>query len=214
MFDWINDISKIDSNTYSQFGEDGKLEYIFRQIGTLNKIAVEFGAADGYWLSNIRKFMEQGWKGFQFDIVAKNNVFQEKITAENINEVFSRYMIPREFDLLSIDIDGNDYWVWKALEFKPRVVIIEINVAIPLSESKTIQYDPDFRFVHTDYYGASLSALIKLGKEKGYTFIHQNASLNAFFVDRNIVPELEVDPNFTPKYPFPPSKANKEWVYV
>ena len=76
------------------------------------------------------------------------------------------------FDLLSLDIDGNDYWVWMALEYRPRVIVIEYNAHVTAGESKTIVYDPEFRWRGTDYFGASLRALKELGDNKGYTPIH------------------------------------------
>jgi hypothetical protein len=109
---------------------------------------------------------------------------KEKITAENINHLLQKYNVPREFDLLSVDIDSNNYWVWKSIEgYSPRVVLIEYNACIPVNESKTIRYDPNAVWDHTDYFGTSLLALSKLGKLKGYTLVAcDNRGVNAFFI--------------------------------
>lgn len=111
-------------------------------------------------------------------------VRQEFITAENIEPLFQKYGVPPEFDLLSIDIDGNDYWVWKAItHFRPRVVIMEYNANKGPDASVTIPYDPAFIWDKTDYQGASLRALEKLGREKGYTLVATDRNgVNAFFV--------------------------------
>ncbi len=115
------------------------------------------------------------------------------ITAENILDIFKKHRVPKDFGVLSIDIDGNDYWVWKAIDenqFRARVVVIEFNPSIPSNESKTIPYDAKFisRGVGNNYYGASLFALKKLGQEKGYSLIHQNTPYNSFFVLEELLP--------------------------
>ncbi|MDD5041831.1 MAG: hypothetical protein PHX87_00550 [Candidatus Peribacteraceae bacterium] len=117
-------------------------------------------------------------------------VYQEFITAENIEPLFRKYGVPEAFDLLSIDIDGNDYWVWKAItHFHPRAVIMEYNANKGPDASVTIPYDPAFRWDGTDYQGASLRALEHLGREKGYTLVATDrCGVNAFFVLNGLVP--------------------------
>ncbi|MGD0091560.1 MAG: hypothetical protein ABSE73_16710, partial [Planctomycetota bacterium] len=102
--------------------------------------------------------------------------------------LFEQYGVPREFDLLSIDIDGNDYWVWKKLAaYRPRVVVIEYNASVPPDEAKVMPYDPAFVWRKTDYYGASLLALERLGRAKGYALVACDESgANAFFVAREL----------------------------
>ncbi len=113
---------------------------------------------------------------------------QSWITAENINDTLRTNRITGEIDLLSIDIDGNDYWVWKAINaVQPRVVIAEYNAGFGPEKSVTIPYQPSFdRWkAHPSgmYFGASLAALTKLGREKGYALIGCDTSgANAFYV--------------------------------
>lgn len=109
---------------------------------------------------------------------------KEFVTAANICSLFEKYLVPREFDLLSIDVDGNDYWIWRAIEgYSARVVVIEYNSSISPDESKTIPYDPEFRWDGTNYFGASLLALTKLGRVKGYTLVGcDSRGVNAFFL--------------------------------
>jgi hypothetical protein len=120
----------------------------------------------------------------------RGRVKQERITAENIQALFGKYNVPTEFDLLSVDIDGNDYWVWKAItDYHPRVVVIEYNSTIPPSESKTIPYDPNWMWDgSTNYFGASLLAVKTLGEQKGYVLVGCDSSgTNAFFVKSGLV---------------------------
>lgn len=206
---------------YSQKGEQQKLINIFNEINTTNKICIEFGADDGYNLSNTRYFIEQGWKGYQWDAVLKSNlVNKEFITIENINNIFGKYKIPKSFDLLSIDIDGMDYWVWKALtEFTPRVIIIEFNPSKKHNENVTIKYDPNFKFDQTDYYGASFMALFKLGHSKGYELVDYT-ELNMMFVNRNCITSnvmlsiVEKGISYKVKKGWKPDKKNREWIKV
>ena len=179
-------ISFIERPEYSQNGEDGIIHAIFAMIGETNKFCVEFGATDGIQMSNslyLRR--HRGWKGLLMDCEKMSDeIKQEFITAENIESLLEKYDVPKEFDLLSIDIDGNDYWVWKAItNWKPHVVIIEYNACIPALPAVTVPYKSDFRWDKTDYYGASLGALEKLGRQKGYTLIGTDRNgVNAFFV--------------------------------
>ncbi len=132
---------------FSQFSEDGILDEIFRRIGTTNRFFVEFGVGDGMENNTLYK-LGQGWDGIWFDgdhdkitsirrthdtLIAskKLRVYEKWILSSTVMNDFRCASVPTEFDLLSIDIDGNDYWVWKALEeFSPRVVVIEFNAGM------------------------------------------------------------------------------------
>lgn len=185
-------IAFIEHREYSQNGEDGIIAAIFGMIGTTNKYYVEFGVEDGVECNTRFLSKHKGWKGLLMDGSHSNpslNLHREFITAENIEELLQKYDVPKEFDLLSIDIDGNDYWVWKAItHFSPRLVIMEYNACIPYEPAVTIPYDAAFQWDKTDYYGASLSALVSLGKEKGYTLIGTDPNgVNAFFVRHDLI---------------------------
>lgn len=127
-------------------------------------------------------------KQFQIDIKI------EKVTTENIQNLFHKYNVPKNFDLLSIDIDFNDYWVWKSItDYFPRVVIIEYNSSIPPTESKVVPYDPEAKWDGTNYFGASLLALKNLGISKGYTLVGcDNAGVNAFFCKSDLIEKKKI----------------------
>lgn len=128
-------------------------------------------------------------KSFHFDI--KN----ERVTAENIQNLFAKYDVPINFDLLSIDIDFNDYWVWKSIvDYSPRVVIIEYNSSIPFNESKVVPYDPDYIWDGTNYFGASLLALNNLALQKGYALVGCDSNgINAFFCKTELLDDYSLN---------------------
>jgi len=131
-----------------------------------------------------------------------------EITAENINEVLLANSQAREIDLLSIDIDGNDYWVWEAITaIEPRVVIIEYNASFDSDKSLAVKYDPNFdrheKHMSGWYHGASLMALTKLANAKGYILVGcESQGVNAFFVRKDIATgkifEVSVKESFYP----------------
>lgn len=176
-------------NKYCQTNEEDILGFIFSEIGTTNKFCVEFGSGDGYSNSNTRHLLEAGWEGRMMDCMKHDDPFihQEFITAENVLDVFTKYIIPIKFDLLSIDIDGNDIWVLGRILYRytPRVIVAEFNPAIPVGINKTIKYDPFHVFKNNDYYGASMEAFKKLATFYGYTIITNNG-LNLFMVKNPI----------------------------
>jgi len=200
-----NRINRYEKQVFSQGGEDGIISEIFNRVGTTNKTFVEFGVGDG--LENNTAFLlMQGWKGFWLEYSDKNienihknfryiinknlKVKQAFITTKNVESLFKKMNIPKAFDFLSIDIDGNDYWVWNAIKsYTPNVVCIEYNSIIPPNVSWTIKYDPKFiRKTENIYYGASLKALEKLGISKGYCLIGCNFhGVNTFFVRKDLI---------------------------
>src|SRR5262249_15758947 len=134
------------------------------------------------------------------------------MTCENALDVFAAAGVPLEFDLLSIDIDGNDYWIWERLSerYRPKVAIVEINPAHPPPELWVIAYDPQHRWKKDSYYGASLQSMTELGKRLGYALVGlETRAVNAFFVRRDLLEASgfpEVDPRDTfraPTYAYP-----------
>jgi hypothetical protein len=215
---WLNDLHKHNKKYFSQAGEDGILEFIFQNIGTTNKFCVEFGAGDGVWLSNTKHFLDNGWAGLLMDYNGDGSkVKKEFISKENINKLFKKYKAPQEFDLLSIDIDGNDYWVWQELKHQSRVVIIEFNGTIPKEISKTIVYNENHMYNHNDYYGASFLALKKLGESKEYSLICQVNKTNLIFVKNELLNGLQVsNVEFQSEqyHKHDESKSDQDWVFV
>ena len=196
-------------SSFSQNEEDGILLYLFALIGTTNKTCVELGAGDGLENNTANLIVNHGWSGLLVDGDAANvargrdfyrhcpstwvfppTLVQGWIDAERINALITDNGVRGEIDLLSIDIDGNDYWVWKAIEaVQPRVVVVECHNIWPADRAVTVPYRSDFNKldVHPDYSGASLLALVKLGRAKGYRLVGCNRyGFNAFFVRQGL----------------------------
>lgn len=221
----LSNLRKFEAQVYSQFGEDGVLQRIFECVGTRNKSFVEFGAWDGQHLSNTANLrLHQGWTGLLMegsDRADGELVMQEFVNAENVEVLFAKYGVPETFDLLSVDIDGNDYWVWKAIErFTPRVVVVEYNIFFALDAPRTIEYHADHVWDETTYHGASLAAFHKLGLAKGYTLVHTDSwAPNAFFVldselPRDYRPRPLGELTDWDKFVKPPGTADRVWVRV
>ena len=188
----IVSVNRYERRIASQNGEDGILGAIFAAIGATNKYFVEFGSGDTHECNTRYLSRRRRWRGLWMDAVyldQRGLVKPERVTAENIEALLAKHSVPRAFDLLSIDIDGNDYWVWKAVaSYVPRVVVIEYNATVPLDEAKSIPYDPNYVWdERTNFFGASLLALKRLGEEKGYVLVGcDNSGTNAFFVQRRL----------------------------
>lgn len=200
-----------EAKVFSEHGEDGILLYIFSTIGVTNRRFVEFGFGDGVECNTANLSINFGWHGLLMDrsvracesakdfyskslTKATSAVLIRKqfITRHNINGLLERYSFKGEIDLLSIDIDGNDYWVWKEIEvISPRLVVIEYNASFGPEFSVTIPYEAKFdrhsKHYSGWYHGASLKALQKLGQEKGYRLIGcESAGVNAFLVREDL----------------------------
>lgn len=217
-------LARFEATVYSQSGEDGILAEIFRRIGTTNRYFVEFGSGDGSE-NNTVLLLEAGWKGLWMDaepqfISAARERFRGKplqarqafVNAGNVAGLFRQAGVPPVFDLLSIDIDRNDYWVWKALgEYAPRVVVIEYNAVFPPGISWVVDYQPEARWDNTSHFGASLTALERLGAEKGYALVGCNIiGTNAFFVRRELLGGKFAGP-FTAEGHYQPARYHLVW---
>lgn len=189
------DLRLYEKRLISQNGEDGILQKIFDIIGTKSKYYVEFGAGQGNFCSNTKYFREKyGWTGLLLEGSCQDNpsinLHKEFITAENISDLFKKYNVPQEFDLISIDIDRNDFYVWRALSanYKPRVVIIEFNSLFNFDEDRVIKYDPQATWDASEYSGASILALFNLGRKLGYSLVYQESNaINLFFIRDDIL---------------------------
>jgi hypothetical protein len=188
---------------FSQFGEDGIIQYLVNNVEIKKEIFIEFGV-ENYEESNTRfLLMRNNWSGFVIDSSEKNIDSIKKselcwrhdlkfkmgfITAENINELIKEQNIEGEIGLLSIDIDGNDYWIWEKINVvDPVIVIVEYNSVFGKSSTVTVPYDKSFerhkQHYSGLYWGASLGAFVHLAEQKGYAFVGSNsAGNNAFFV--------------------------------
>jgi len=196
---------------YSQHGEDGILLYLLSQIGVTNRRFVEFGVEDGTECNLANLVLNFGFSGLMMDgsheNVRRGRTFydamlgedasrlvfvQSWITVETINDTLRDNGVEGEIDILSIDIDGNDYWVWKEIRaVNPRLVVVEYNSGFGPCRSVTIPYAPDFdRWrIHDSgfYFGASLAALTKLAESKGYKLVGcDSCGANAFYVRRDL----------------------------
>lgn len=194
---------------FSQWGEDGIIQHLLRHVKIDRKIFVEFGVED-YRESNTRFLLvNNNWTGLILDGDSTNvrniktsriywayniKAQQAFVTAENINEVLSENGITGEIGLLSIDIDGNDFWVWRAITVvNPVIVVVEYNHRFGSQAAVTIPYDANFERTRAAeplvYFGASLPALCWLAERKGYAFVGCNSNgVNAFFVRKDKLP--------------------------
>jgi hypothetical protein len=188
------------AKAYSQNDEDGIIAEIFRRIGTSSKTFIEIGAGDGLE-NNTLALLLQGWRGLWIDSddarvaqakSALNSYFASGelaienalLTRENIEAVVQNAAPAPEPDLLSIDVDGNDYHLWAALQsISPRVVVVEYNASWFPPMALSVSYQQRFEWKENTYFGASLKALELLAERKGYHLVGCCfAGTNAFFV--------------------------------
>jgi hypothetical protein len=207
---------------YSQHDEDGIIQEIFRRIGTGPRTFVEFGVETGVECNTVKLLIE-GWRGLWIEANAQSSkaigstfaeflkdrrltLLQSLVTAENIDTLIGNAGLKGEIDLLGIDIDFNDYWVWKAIEaVSPRVVVIEYNAGLRPPMSLTVPYQPNRAGGGTNYFGASLEALVRLGRAKGYRVVGCNISgSNAFFVREDLCADHFIEPATAEEHYEPP----------
>ncbi len=221
-------LSEVGFKAYSQTDEDGILLFIFSIIGTTNKKCVEICAGDGIECNTANLIINNGWTGLLVDgnaeSVRKGQDFYQKhkatyiypptfistwITRDNVNKILKENGYEGEIDLLSIDIDGVDYWIWNAIEvINPRVVVVEYQDIIGQEKPLTVPYADDFdayKYPKTrgmpNFCGASLPAFVKLANRKGYRLVGCNRyGYNAFFIRRNIgekaIPDVHISECF------------------
>ncbi len=220
-------------SSYSQNGEDGSLLMIFSVIGAQSKVAVELCAGDGIECNAANLILNHGWTGLLFDgdqssidagrqfYARRTNAWRSSrvapklvtawITKDNVDGLIVENGISGEVDLLSLDLDGVDYWIWDAIKsIDPRVVVLEYNNRWAPEDSVTVPYADNFvglgaSVAGEGYFGASLTAFKKLGATKGYRLIGANGpNTNAYFMRQGVgetdFPEVSVESCLSSQY--------------
>jgi hypothetical protein len=209
-------ITDAEFSVFSQWGEDGVIQYLLKQTEVANHTFVEFGVGD-YAESNTRFLLENNnWSGFIIDGGSSHISFLQRsqlawrhdikaasvfITSENINRVLRENGLVGDVGLLSVDIDGNDYWVLEAIsQIQPRIIVCEYNSVFGCQRAVSIPYDPRFKYAEAhyscQYYGASLPALDYLLSARGYILVGcESHGANAFFARSDVARSL---PALTP----------------
>lgn len=214
---WINDFEIMRNPRYddpkrltkhafqvtSQNGEDGILHEIFRRIGTTDRIFAEIGVGTGNE-NNTAFLLSQGWTGYWIDgsdrmlgtLASRQDIDRSHVvpavafvTRESIGPLFAKLGVPATFDLLSIDVDQNTFYIWEGLrDYRPRVVVAEYNGALPPDVDWKVRYDPKRIWDGTQNFGASLLALTRLANARGYQLVGCDfTGLNAFFVRDDLI---------------------------
>ncbi len=211
--DRIGSLADVEFGVYSQWGEDGIIEWLIRKLPISSPTYVEFGVED-YSESNTRFLLKnRNWRGLVVDAspehiqsIRKEEIYwRHDLTAipsfvnrDNINDTISDGGVSGRIGLLSIDIDGNDYWIWEALDVvDPDIVVCEYNAVFGDVYPITIPYSENFNRTcahHSNLYaGAGIKALNFLASRKGYRLVGSNgAGNNAFFLREDLFPIVDV----------------------
>ena len=173
-----HDLVRYSAKGYSQYGADGVIGKLFHDLGTTEKYYVEFGTQKDATECNTRRLRETcAWSGLLMDGGNANatiNLHTAFITRENIGVLFKRHKVPKHFDLLSVDIDGNDYHVLSAIlraGYRPRVVVVEYNAQLGPEKDLVAKYSPTHRWDMSCYISASITAFYKLARLNGYSIV-------------------------------------------
>lgn len=199
----------LEFSAYSQWGEDGIISWLVDKLPRIPRTFVEFGVVD-YLEANTRLLLQmRNWRGLVMDgseanvasIKQQEVSWRHDLTAKcafidcgNINHLMTESGFQGDIGLLSIDIDGNDYWVWKAIDaVSPVIVVCEYNAVLGNLHELTVPYRADFdrsrAHYSNQYFGASIRALVGLARSKGYTFVGTTSTgCNAFFVRNDFAP--------------------------
>lgn len=203
-------LADLEFKVFSQFGDDGIIQYLTRNLNLRHRSFVEFGVED-YLESNTRLLLQKdNWSGFVMDrsgdcidrlrgapFFWKHDLTARAafVTKENVRQLLAEGIHGwTGLDLLHIDIDGNDYWIWQQIDLKPAIVIVEYNSTFGIDRAITIPYVEDFDRTRSHfsnlYWGCSLKALYVLSSQKGYEFVGCNsAGNNAYFVRNDLMNE-------------------------
>jgi hypothetical protein len=194
-------------SVFSQWGDDGIIQYLIHNVPIENDTFIEFGVED-YTEANTRfLLLNDNWRGLIMDASAENmarvrrenlywrhdlTAINEFISKDNINQLISGAGFGGPIGLLSIDLDGNDYWIWETINvIDPAIVIVEYNSVFGSKNALSVPYDPAFRRMNAHwsylFWGCSLRALCVLAERKGYVFVGSNSNgNNAYFVKREL----------------------------
>lgn len=239
----LPDIKTTGFKVFSQFEEDGILLYLFSIIGEGSKTFIEIGANDGINSNCSNLAVHFGWTGLFFEgdpqLIKRGRKFYSRIPTpwhpkptfvqaiikrENINQLIRENGLSGDMELLSIDIDGNDYWVWDAIDVvRPKVVVIETHTEFGLNNI-VVPYDPSYMFPgkHPVYHGASVIAMNKLAEKKGYRLVAaSDLGINQIFLRNDLATDEipAIDPASTLWHPhtiagFKSFEAIKDWEYL
>ncbi|UCF65948.1 MAG: hypothetical protein JSW33_08895 [bacterium] len=224
-----SNLTECEFKIFSQWGEDGIIQWLVNNLEIEHKSFIEFGVED-YRESNTRfLMMNDNWSGlimdssesqiskikqseyyWKYDLQAKTAF----VDCENINDLILTSSFENEIGLLSIDIDGNDYWIWKKFDvISPVIVVIEYNGLFGIDRAITVPYDKNFNRTNKHYsnlfFGSSLKALQLLAQEKGYAFIGcTSAGNDAFFVRKDKLNQIVKEKTLKEGYVLPKSRQN------
>ena len=195
---------------YSQFDEDGMLLYLLSLVGMGSRRCIDIGC--GFPMGSNTTNLIVNWRfdalrvdGDPGHIARGNRWFRRNrdtmfrgprsicsvVAPDNVNTLLAAEGFGDDVDLLSLDIDGVDYWVWDAMEVTPRVVVVEFNASLPAGRALTVPPRPPITTVddmRAHFYGASLDAFVELARRRGYRFVGVSAGPNAFFVHESAIP--------------------------
>lgn len=212
---WVSKIQNIHKwKKYSQSCEESYIEFILENLPNKGNHLLEIGAWDGYHLSNTRYFIEKGFSHLLIDGDNRGNqeVKQHIITKDNVLDLLEKYNTPLEFDLLNIDIDGNDLYIIEKIltKYKPSLIVAEYNPIWESHKSKVITYDESHTWASDDYYGFSFLAGKKMAEKNGYVCVFENDSLNMYFVRKEMI-DYEPRVSYKPIQYHPKSSKNT-WI--
>lgn len=205
-------LDQVGFSRFSEFEEDGHLLYLLTLAGAHSRTVVEISSQDGRTCMATNLLVHHRWQGFLFDgdpvFVDEGRRFfarhiatraappvmrAEWFTRDNVNQVLSAAGVPGEIDVLSLDIDGNDLYLWDAMTVRPRILICEFNNAVPSELALTIPYTADFSFAALPpeqalFRSASLAAYVAVSRRKGYRLVGMNAlGFNAIFLREDVL---------------------------
>lgn len=205
-------LDQVGFSRFSEFEEDGQLLYLLTLAGAKSRAVVEISSQDGRVCMATNLLVHHRWRGFLFDgdpvFVREGRRFfaahpatrsappvmrAEWFTRDNVNHVLAAAGVPDEVDVLSLDIDGNDLYLWSEMKVRPRILICEFNNAVPSDLAVTIPYRPGFSFMalppeQAMFRSASLAAYIAVSRRKGYRLVGMNAlGFNAIFLRDDVL---------------------------